>query len=166
MKNTANQITFILMMAIFIVSCAKKEEPKSNRIHQDKPFIQDYSIKFVNGDAGTRLLKVASDRNGYIQILSDKGLLRLRNGQHLFPGTIVKDVQDLPTSDKNIAGIGTYQHQFVYVDDEAVLSNAWAGNLFSRHTLPNVKIFAGDSDFTFLISDGKNLVLLKDSKNL
>jgi hypothetical protein len=78
----------------------------------------------------------------------------------------VKDVQDLPTSDKKIAGIGTYQDQFVYVDDTAVLSNAWAGHLFSRHTLPDARIFAGGSDFTFLISDGKALVLLKDSKHL
>jgi hypothetical protein len=166
MRNTANQLTFILMMAIFIVSCAKKEEPKSNRVHQDKPFVQDYSIKFINENEDAKLLKVVSDRNGYIQILSGKGLLRLRNGQHLFPGTIVKDVQDLPTSDKNIAGIGTYQNQFVYVDDEAVLSNAWAGNLFSRHTLPTARIFAGGSDFMFLISDGEKLVLLKDSKHL
>ena len=166
MRKTANQLTFILMMAIFIVSCAKKEEPKSTRLHQDKPFVQDYSIKFINEDANIQLLKVASDRNGYIQILSDKGLLRLRNGQHLFPGTIVKDVQDLPTSDKKIAGISTYQNQFVYVDNEAVLSNAWAGNLFSRHTLPDARIFAGGSDFTFLISNGENLVLLKDSKHL
>jgi len=166
MRNTANQLILILMMAFLITSCAKKEAPQSALVHQDKHFVQDYSIKFVYGDAGAHLLKVTSDRNGYIQILSDNGLLRLRNGQHLFPGTIVKDVQDLPTSDKKIAGIGTYQNQLVYVDNEAVLSNAWAGNLFSRHTLPDAKIFAGGNDFTFLISDGEKLVLLKDSKHL
>jgi hypothetical protein len=78
----------------------------------------------------------------------------------------VKDVQDLPTSDKKIAGIGIYQDQIVYVDNEAVLSNAWAGNLFSRHTMPETRIFAGDNNFAFLLSDGKKLVLLKDSKHL
>ncbi len=94
------------------------------------------------------MLKVFSDRNGYIQILSDKGLMRLRDGQFLFPGTVVKDVQDLPTSDKNIAGIGTYQNQFVYIDNEAVLSNApKSGHLFSRHTMPDARIFAGGNDF-------------------
>ena len=166
MRNTVNQLIIILMMTILIASCAKKEAPKSTLVHQDKPFVQDYSIKYINEDKDARLLKVVSDRNGYIQILSDKGLLRLRNGQFIFPGTIVKDVQDLPTSDKKIAGIGIYQDQIVYVDDKAVLSNAWAGNLFSRHTLPEAHIFAGDNDFTFLISDGQKLVLLKDSKNL
>ena len=78
------------------------------------------------------LLRVVSDRNGYIQILSSKGLLRLRDGQFLFPGQIVKDVQDRQTSDKKIAGIGVYQDQLVYLDDKAVLSNAWAGKLYSQ----------------------------------
>jgi hypothetical protein len=166
MRNTANQLIIILMMTIFIASCAKKEAPKSTLVHQDKPFVQDYSIKYFNEDNDANLLKIVSDRNGYIQILSDKGLLRLRNGQFLFPGTIVKDVQDLPTSDKKIAGIGICQEQIIYVDDNAILSNAWAGKLFSRHTLPEAHIFAGDNDFTFLLSDGKKLVLLKDSKQL
>jgi len=59
-----------------------------------------------------------------------------------------------------------YQNQFVYIDNKAVFSNAWAAKLYSRHTLPNARIFAGGKDFAFLISDGKALHLLKDSKNL
>ncbi len=161
-----NQLILILVLAAFWASCTKKEQPKSAAFIQDKPFIQDYSIKFINENKDVTLQKVVSDRNGYIQILSDKGLLRLRGGQFLFPGTIVKDVQDLPTSDKKIAGIGTYQNQLVYVDDKAVLSNAWAGKLFSRHEMPAARILAGGNDFAFLVSDGKNLVLLKDSQKL
>ena len=161
-----NQLILILVLAAFLASCTKKEHPKSAAFIQDKPFIQDYSIKFINENKDVTLQKVVSDRNGYVQILSDKGLLRLRAGQFLFPGTIVKDVQDLPTSDKKIAGIVTYQNQLVYVDDKAVLSNAWAGKLFSRHEMPSARILAGGNDFTFLISDGKNLVLLKDSQKL
>src|SRR5690606_5213443 len=98
--------------------------------------------------------------------LSSKGLLRTRAGQFLFPGTLVTDIQDKPTSDKNIASIGTYENQLVYIDDKAVFSNAWAGELYSRHDMPGAKIFSGGNDFTFLISDGKSLSLLKDSKNL
>lgn len=161
-----NRLILMFMMAILLASCAKKNETQTTAFIQDKPFVQDYSIKYVNENKDVTLQKVVSDRNGYIQILSDKGLLRLRAGQFLFPGTIVKDVQDLPTSDKKIAGIGTYQNQLVYVDDKAVLSNAWAGKLFSRHEMPAARIFAGGNDFTFLISDGKNLVLLKDSQKL
>ena len=161
-----NQLILMFMIAVFMASCTKKEESKSTAIIQDKPFIQDFSIKYQNENTEAKLLNVVSDRNGYIQILSDKGLLRLRNGQFLFPGTIVKDVQDLPTSDKKIAGIGIYQDQIVYVDDKAVLSNAWAGKLFSKHDMPDARIFAGGKDFAFLISNGKNLALLKDSKKL
>jgi hypothetical protein len=160
------QLFLMLVLAVFFASCTKTDKPKSAAFIQDKPFIQDYSIKFINENKDVTLQKVVSDRNGYIQILSDKGLLRLRAGQLLFPGTIVKDVQDLPTSDKKIAGISTYQNQLVYVDDKAVLSNAWAGKLYSRHTMPEARILAGGNDFAFLISDGKNLVLLKDSQKL
>ena len=160
------QLLVILVLAIFIASCTKTDAPKTIAFIQDKPFIQDYSIKYNNENKDANLQKVVSDRNGYIQILSDKGLLRLRAGQFLFPGTIVKDVQDLPTSDKKIAGIGSYQNQLVYVDDKAVLSNAWAGKLFSRHEMPAARILAGGNDFIFLISDGKNLALLKDSQKL
>jgi hypothetical protein len=92
--------------------------------------------------------------------------LRAKAGQFLYPGTLVKDVQDRQTSDKKIAGISIYQNQFVYIDDKAVFSNAWAAKLYSRHTLPAARVFAGGKDFTFLISDGKALHMLKDSKNL
>jgi hypothetical protein len=161
-----NQLILIVSLAIFFASCTKKEVPMTAKAHQDKPFIQDYSIKYLNENPDTELLQVASDRNGYIQMLSSKGLLRTRAGQFLFPGTVVKDVQDRSTSDKNIAAIGTYQDQLVYIDDKAVLSNAWAGKLYSRHNMPGANIFCGGEDFAFLISDGKNLALLKDSKSL
>ena len=161
-----NKLILILALAIFIASCTKKEVPKTTAFIQDKPFVQDYSIKYLNEDASTGLLKVASDRNGYVQILSSKGLLRTRDGQFLFPGTLVKDIQDRSTSDKKISGIGTYQNQLVYIDNKAVLSNAWAGKLYSRHTMPEAKIFCGGKDFAFLISDGKNLSLSQDSKDL
>lgn len=161
-----NKVILMLTLTILFASCTKKEESKNTAFIQDTPFVQDYSIKYLNENTDANLLKVVSDRNGYIQILSDKGLLRLRNGQFFYPGTIVKDVQDLPTSNKKIAGIGIYQNQIVYVDDKTVLSNAWAGKLFSKHEMPNAKIFEGGSDFTFLISDGKNLVLLKDSQKM
>ena len=135
-------------------------------VHQDKSYMQDYSIRYTVADKSIQLKQVASDRNGYIQVFSSKGLLRLRAGQFLFPGTLVTDVQDKQTSDKKIAGLGTYENQLVYIDDKAVLSNAWAGVLYSRHSMPGAKIFAGGKEFSFLISDGNKLNLLKDSKKL
>ena len=161
-----NQLILLVLLAVGFASCTQKTETKIAKVHQDKPFIQDYSIKYLNENPDAALLQVASDRNGYIQMLSSKGLLRTRAGQFLFPGTLVKDVQDRSTSDKNISALGIYQDQLVYIDDKAVLSNAWAGKLYSRHNMPDASVFCGGEDFTFLISDGKNLTLLKDSKSL
>lgn len=163
--NTTIKIA-ALGVALAVASCTAKTEKKLIQAHQDKAFTQDYSIKFKLEPRDAELKKVVADRNGYVQIHSSKGLLRPRAGQFLFPGTLVKDIQDRSTSDKKISGIGTYQNQLVYIDNKAVLSNAWAGKLYSRHTLPEARIFAGGKDFSFLISDGKALHLLKDSKNL
>src|SRR5690606_18074954 len=38
--------------------------------------------------------------------------------------------------------------------------------LFSRHNLPNAQLFAGGKDFSFLISDGKSMQLIKNSESL
>src|SRR3954453_19525722 len=121
------QWTFLFITFILTSSSSRGQATQ----HTDTAYSQDYSIKFLNTDNDALLLKVVSDRNGYIQVLSSKGLLRTRAGQLLFPGTLVTDEQDKQTSDKKIAGIGTYEDRLVYIDKQAVLSNAWAGNLFS-----------------------------------
>lgn len=165
-KNIQRIILICLAVSVISVTASAISVSEPEQKYQDKPFIQDYSIRFVNEKKDTRLQKVVSDRNGYIQIFSSKGLLRTRAGQFLFPGTLVTDVQDKQTSDKKIAGIGIYQDQLVYVDEKAVFSNAWAGKLYSRHSMPDARFLSGGKDFTFLISNGKSLVLLKDSKKL
>lgn len=162
-----NQLLLLVLMFFALVGCTQKEISKKSKVHfEDHPFIQDYSIKYMLEDGDANLLKVASDRNDYIQLLSAKGLLRTKAGQFLFPGSLVKDVHDRPTYDKNIASMGIYKDQLVYLDDKAVLSNAWAGKLYSRHNMPGARLFCGGKDFTFLISDGHNLNLLKDSEIL
>lgn len=139
---------------------------ETKHFHEDQPFVQEFSIKYNFENPNVELKRVASDRNGYIQVVSSLGLLRPRDGQFLFPGTLVKDVHYRPTSDKEIKDVTIIENQLVYIDNKAVLSNAWAGKLFSRHKLPEAKLFAAGTDFTFLISDGLNLNLLKDSKTL
>jgi hypothetical protein len=169
MKKTKTINVFALICStLLFASCSTgKESVKTTKQHHtDKPFIQDYSIKFSLDTGDINLLRVVSDRNGYIQIFSSEGLLRLREGQFLFPGQLVNDMQDRQTSDKKIRGIGVYNEQFVYLDDKAILSNGWAGKLYSRHSLPGAKIFAGGNDMVFLISDGMKLILLKDSEKL
>src|SRR5512135_2367510 len=122
-------ILSVILAMVIIASCSGGQRKPTGTVEHyvDKPFTQDYSIKYVIDTGDIRLFKVVSDRNGYIQILSSKGLLRTRDGQFLFPGQLVKDVQDRQTSDKKIASVSVYRDQLVYLDDKAVLSNAWAG---------------------------------------
>ncbi|HBC78697.1 MAG TPA: hypothetical protein DCZ51_08700 [Bacteroidales bacterium] len=160
------QISAVVYIMTFLAGCTQEKRTREFNYHTDKPFIQDYSIKYFVRDENVRLYKVESDRNGYIQILSSGGILRPSGDQFLFPGNLVNDLHYKPTSEKKISGIGTYENQIIYLDDKAVLSNAWAGKLYSMHSLDSAKIFAGGDDFTFLVSDGRKLVLVKDSQIL
>ena len=165
MRKLIRFVIVIFFMAL-AVNCTERNKAPVIQQHRDIPFIQDYSVKYLVTDESTELYTVASDRDGYIQIFSSAGLMRPAGGQFLFPGRIVKDIQYLPVSEKRIAGIGTYRDRLVYVDDKAVLSNAWAGKLYSLHRLTGARIFAGGKDFEFLVSDGEKLLLLKDSQIL
>ncbi len=164
---TNNKYFFIITLAILYASCNTKNTTSNTASSVDKQpvfhdvvFSQDYSIKYYLPDDKVSLTQVACDRNGVIQMLSREGLMHLYAGQFLYPGTVVPDHTYRPMSDKNIHGMGLYQNQFVYVDDKAVLSNAWAGKIYEKHDLPNARILAGGHDFTFLISDGKSLELV------
>ncbi|MEL7589462.1 MAG: hypothetical protein AAGU19_22300 [Prolixibacteraceae bacterium] len=149
---------------LFLINMVWESLSAQKPVYQDVPFVQDYSIKYDLNGEGQKLLKVASDRNGNIQVLSDKGLLKPHDGQFLYPGALVPDLSYRPMVVKKIRSIGSYQDQFVYLDDAAVLSNAWAGKLFSKHGMSHAKLFAGGTDFSFLISDGTVLKYVKDSK--
>ncbi|MBD2699178.1 hypothetical protein IC229_00920 [Spirosoma sp. BT702] len=130
-------------------------------VYQDKPFVQDYSIKYYVNKPDASLTGLACDRNGVIQMLSDDGLLRPSGGQFLVPGMLLPDRTYRPITDMKLAAVGVYDQQLVYLDNRAVLSNAWAGKLFTQHQLPQAKLFAGGADFAFLVSDGKALHLVK-----
>lgn len=153
---------FLLCLLLGGISLTGLAQTKK-QVYVDKPFDQEYSVKYKLDDNSVVLKKIVADRNGYIQVFSSSGLLRPRAGQFLFPGTLVKDIQYKPTSDKKVSGIGVYKNNLMYVDNKAVFANAWAGTIYSRHKMPDAKIFAGDNNFNFLVSDGQNLKLLKDS---
>lgn len=141
---------------------------KGQPVYKDTAYQQSFSIKYevskLNGAAAPVLQKVRSDRNGVIQVYSSAGLLTVSGGQFLYPGQLVKDVSYQPMLNKKISNIGIYQNQFVYLDDKAVLSNAWAGSLYNRHTMPGASLFCGGDGFAFLISDGITSQYVKDSK--
>ena len=65
----------LFCFAIMAASCSTKEVTVKvpQQQHKDISFIQDYSIKFIIDSDNVKLIKVVSDRNGYIQILSSKG---------------------------------------------------------------------------------------------
>jgi len=162
-------ICCLVIVLIISLSCSRipHEAGKSDKpVWVDNPFIQDYSIKYYCNEPEINLLKVVCDRNGYVQILSSEGLMNLKTGQFLFPGTIEKDFHYRPVSDKKISAISIYKDQIVYTDDKAILSNAWAGKLYSHHSIPGAKLLAGGKDFCFLISDRMKLALVKDSEKL
>ncbi|PHN06485.1 ligand-binding sensor domain-containing protein [Flavilitoribacter nigricans] len=141
-------------------------ENRSQEIHQDTPFIQDYSIKYTLEQEDTRPLQIASDRNGAIRVLSTAGLLLPRKGQFLYPGTLVPDTRYRTSKHKIISGITSYDQQLVYVDQQAVYSNAWAGKLFDEHALSSPRLIAGGPDLSFLISDGTSLELLQNGNSI
>lgn len=158
------KISLIICALILITGCSPAKSPQDIRIHEDIPFVQEYSVKYLVPGENVKLYRIESDRNGYIQIFSSEGLLRPAQGQFLFPGRLVNDIHYRPTSDKKISGIGKYHDQFIYLDDKAIFSNAWAGELYSKHMLPGARIFCGGDEFTFLVSDGIMLFFIKDSE--
>ncbi|MGC3946528.1 MAG: hypothetical protein QM762_18720 [Chryseolinea sp.] len=152
----------LLVGTVLLQSCSNKEQ-QAQPVYQDVAFQQDYSIKYDLLDTTARLRRVVSDRNGVVEVLSSKGLLKLYAGEFLYPGTLVPDRTYRPIADKKISGLDRYRDQFVYVDDKAVLANAWAGKLFARHTLPTANVLRGGRTFDFLITDGKKLQYISDS---
>ncbi|WP_259016405.1 hypothetical protein [Emticicia fluvialis] len=157
---------FIGLALAGFASFAQKTTAKTQPVYADKPFMQDYAIKFYAKSANTKLMDVAADRNGAIKIFSSEGLLIPHDGQFLYPGSLEADKTYRTIGHKNLKGLGSYENQFVLLDDKSVLSNAWAGKLFNKHELGGARLFVGGKDFAFLVSDGKSLQLVKDSKSI
>ncbi len=158
---------YISIIIIFILSTCIQKSKRANEsaqsVYQDVPYLQDYAVKYNFEEDGVDLKKVFADRNDVVEVLTSKGIYRPNNGHFQYPGTLEPERNYVPMADKKITDMIIHQHQFVYADDEAEFSNAWAGKLFSIHKMPNVEIICGSEDFTFMVSDGKMLSLIKDS---
>ena len=152
------------IVTVVIVVAGLLQVPNSlllaQSVHEDKPFEQEYSVKYYAEKPDAALTGLASDRNGVIQVLSGGELLHPSGGQFLSPGSLSPDRTYRPLQDMKVAAIGLYDRQLIYLDNQAVLSNAWAGKLAIQHGLPRAQLFAGGTDFTFLVSDGKALHLV------
>ncbi len=159
---------FWALLLVF-AGCSKvlKERARADvrlPVYQDVPYLQDYAVKYAVQKKDISLAKVFMDRNNVVQVASSDGVLRTHDGQFLFPGVLVEDKTYRPLTDKNVSGMTIYEDQFVYLDDRAVFSNAWAGNLYLDHDLPNAFAVAAGNDFEFLISDGTSLQFLSKLK--
>lgn len=155
-----------LLLSLLLLTSVALTWAQVQPAYKDKPYMQDFSIKYYADTAQTSLLQIAADRNGIIQMLAKEGLRHTSAGQFLYPGKVVPDRNYRYMKDKHISALTSYENQLVYLTDQVVFSNAWAGTLFSKHNLPKATLFAGGKDFTFLVSDGASLELIKDSKSL
>lgn len=134
-------------------------------VYSDKPYIQEYSIRFYLPDENTQtLVSVSADRNGLIKILSGNGnLLVPDNGSLFYPGKLVADIAYEPLLKKKITAMTILDNQTVYLDGRQIFSNAWAGKLQIDHGMPGALYFAAGMDFQFLVSDGNQLVFLNEA---
>ena len=156
----------VLSVLLFFVCTVQAQHPAPGQpVYKDVPYPQKFSIKYplAEGPVNFQLLQVVCDRNGVVQVLSSGGLLKPSGGALLSPGKLTPDLTYKPVTDKSISAARVYNNQLIYLDDKAVLSNAWAGKLYAKHTLPGAKILSAGINFSFLISDGNRLQYLKDS---
>ena len=159
---------FTIAAITAITGCSKQPEAPQYAlpVYQDVAYLQDYAVKYKFEDTSFQPRKVVADRNGIIQVLASNQLFQTHHGQFQYPGSLAPDNQYVAMADRKITDLITYQDQLVYLDNKAVLSNAWAGKLLSKHPLPLAKILCGGKDFDFMITDGKTLVYQKNSQQL
>jgi hypothetical protein len=121
--------------------------------YKERPFWQDFAEKIPLSEelSCIELSAVTSDRNGCILVLSNKGLLQIHNGK------LVPFRHYRPMLDMQIRSLDSYRDQFVYLTDKVVLSNAWAGQFYVPHQMPDVALFKMGSSFDFLVT-GKDVL--------
>ena len=153
---------YLFGLLALVTSCAKA--PTSQPVYEDKPYLQDFSIKYYLNTKDITLTDAFSDRNKVIKLLSSGGLMHPYDGHFLYHGVLLPDNSYRFLKDRKITALQVYENQFVYLDDKAVFSDAWAGKLYAPHQLPAAKLIEGGNNFTFLISDGSTLQLISNSK--
>ncbi len=163
LSRLSHPLVCVAVFSLFITAATAQ-----TTVYQDVPYQQDYSVKYYTTDSTLQLKSVFTDRNNVVQVLSSTGLLRAGGGQFQYPGTLAADRSYRSITDRKIAALGLCANQFVYLDDSAVFSNAWAGKLVAKHGMPSARLFCGDYDevsdqFTFLVSDSRQLKLLQNN---
>ena len=150
--------------AFFLTNIVFAQTKMVQPVYQDKPYLQDYSVKYYTQSTEVQLESSHSDRNGNISVFSSNGLLIPHNGQFLYPGTFQADKKYRTIGNKTIQGAFAYKDQFVLIDDKAVFSNAWAGSVYCHHELPKANKGVGGKNFDFLIAYENDFHYVSESK--
>ncbi len=156
----------IFLSCLALVVTAQNRPARQQPIHRDENFQQRFSIKYQLPSSPNEpacLGKIVCDRNGIIQITSTTGLLKPSGGSLLHPGRLMPDRSYAPLSATAIRSVTLCEDQLVYLDGQAVFSNAWAGQRYLKHDLPDACLLSNGQAFNFLISDGRSLQYLKDN---
>jgi hypothetical protein len=161
------KLAYILpIVALQLFSCKENISVKEGGmpVYKDVAYLQDYAVKYYSNDENLKFKKVYTDRNEVIQVLTSNGLMNPDNGHFQYPGTLRADQRYKAMDRKKVADLTLHQSQFVYLDGEAIFSNAWAGKLFSRHQNSQAELVVGGKEFSFLITSGASYSLVQNSK--
>lgn len=131
--------------------------------HKDRPYAQEYAVKY---QSPFPCVDVEFDRNNNIQLISNGGIKKITFGDLLLPGQVVEDNLYRFMKDKHIVDIAQVDGQFVYLDNDVILSNAWAGDLYIPHNIKNPIGFVALSKLDYLVFNGGKLQYIKNGKSV
>lgn len=152
---------YFLFILILGCSCEENAEvPTSKLQHVDLAFEQCYAVKFET-TSSVDLYTVESDRNGDIQILTSAGLYHCQGGQMLYPGELVPYRRHRPMLDMQLSALSLQSEQFLYANQEALFSNAWAGLKYLPHGLKTPNLISAGTDESYLLAQGDKLAWIK-----
>jgi hypothetical protein len=133
------------------------------KAHVDHAFVQDWAVKYYIKEE-VALKQIGCDRDGNIQILADNRLYKPYGGHFLLAGELVPDLSYRPMKDKKVASMQVLEQELVYLDEEAIFSNAWAGSLFQKHEVQNAQLFAAAAPNKVLIANANSLLYKEGDK--
>jgi hypothetical protein len=129
--------------------------------YPDTPYLQDYSIKYYMADTTKILSAIGFDRNGATAVLSSEGILRTGGGAFQYPGWLRPDQSYHAMVSRRPVAVSLYQDNLVFLDNQTVFSNAFAGKWLTKHGLQDARYLALGPDFTSVVSDGKTIKCFK-----
>ena len=153
----------ILSFALLASACSNPVST-TNSSYVDTAFTQDYSVKYLAAEEVVGdFVRVNANRNGNVQVLAADGLKHLSNGHFLYPGKITEDRSYRFMSAKHIVDMAVSQGEQVYLDKQAVFSNAWSGRLYVAHQLADPTTFAVNDSLGIMVTDGARLHFIYDN---